>query len=546
MHLGATVKSAAGFALVTLVMAAPLIDYRHLANASYEGDSRLLIWTLAWDSRAILTATPLFEANMFHPASGSLAWAEHHVGIALFAMPTYALTGNPVLAYWLVWLTAFFLNALAMQALANRVTGDRVAAFAAGLIYAFCFFRMHHAHGHLQLLWTWPLPLMPLALERWAERPSVIHAGIVATLVLLQALSGWYLAVYVALLSLVTASVLFSTTRITTAHAISGALALTISVPILAWFAAPYVRVDPSGTAEAVRNSADLAAYLVPPENTWLGQWLATHTALNPRWIWGEQTLYVGATTLVLAAWGLWTWRHRPGPISTAVLVTGAIALGLSFGPAGGWSPYDLLASLPVMSLVRAPGWFALVVMLAAALLVGLAIADLRRRLGRTAPAVLMGLTLLGLSESYVVRFPGGKPPQVSTPAVYQELKGLPAGAVLSLPSYVGTPAAFRESDYLLFSTDHWRPIANGAGRQDPPGHLARMEKVSRFPTLDAVRQLCALDVKYVILHTGRAPELKRAAQEAAQDPGITSLGRFGEDFLFGVCSRADQSGPSG
>jgi len=37
MHLGATVKSAAGFALVTLVMAAPLIDYRHLADASLRG-----------------------------------------------------------------------------------------------------------------------------------------------------------------------------------------------------------------------------------------------------------------------------------------------------------------------------------------------------------------------------------------------------------------------------------------------------------------------------------------------------------------------------
>jgi hypothetical protein len=250
---------------------------------------------------AILTASPLFDANMFHPASESLAWAEHHIGIALFAMPTYAVSGNPVLAYWLVWLMAFPLNALAMQALAYRVTGDRIAAFAAGLVYAFCFFRMHHAHGHLQLLWTWPLPLVPLALERWAERPSVLHAGIVATLVLVQALSGWYLAVYVALLSLDTAAVLFWTRRITVAHVFFGAFALTISVPFLAWFAAPYLRVDPSGTAEAAGNSADFAAYLLPPENTWLGQWLASHTALNPRWIWGEQTLYVGMTTLVLA-----------------------------------------------------------------------------------------------------------------------------------------------------------------------------------------------------------------------------------------------------
>ena len=102
MSLSHRVKSAAGFALVTLVMASPFIDYRHLADASYEGDSRLLIWTLAWDSHAWLTGSPLFDANMFYPAREALAWAEHHVGIALFATPVYAVTGNPVLAYWLV------------------------------------------------------------------------------------------------------------------------------------------------------------------------------------------------------------------------------------------------------------------------------------------------------------------------------------------------------------------------------------------------------------------------------------------------------------
>jgi hypothetical protein len=359
-------------------------------------------------------------------------------------------------------------------------------------------------------------------------------------LVLLQALSGWYLAVYVALLCLVTAPFLLATRRLTRAHFISGALALTASVATLALFAAPYIRLEASGAAEAARNSADVAAYLVPPENTWLGQILAAHTPLRPRWIWGEQTLYVGLTTLVLAVIGLWKWRNRPGPLSSAVLITGAIALGLSFGPAGGWSPYDFAVNVPAMSLVRAPARFALLVMMAAALLVGLAIADLRRQLGRTAPAVLIALALVGLSESYVVGFPGGKPLRTSTPAVYQALNRLPAGAVLSLPSYVGTPAAFRESDYLLFSTTHWRPIANGAGRQDPPGHLARMKLVSRFPARDAVLQMCALDVSYVVLHTARAGELKRAAQDAEQSSGIRSLGRFGDDFLFGVCSRAD------
>jgi hypothetical protein len=178
--------------------------------------------------------------------------------------------------------------------------------------------------------------------------------------------------------------------------------------------------------------------------------------------------------------------------------------------------------------------------MLALALLAGVAIADLRRRLlGRAAPAVLIAFALIGLSESYVIGFPGGKPPQVTIPAVYERLSTLPAGAVLSLPSYVGTPEAFRESDYLLFSTAHWRPIVNGFGRQDPPGHGVTMETVSRFPAADAIQRLCDLRVRYVVLHTGRASELRAAAQQAQASPNVTSLGRFGEDFLFGICARA-------
>src|SRR5687767_10065549 len=167
-----------------------------------------------------------------------------------------------------------------MQALAYRVTGDRVASFGAGLVYAFCFFRMHHAHGHVQMLWTWALPLVPLALERWVERPSPFHAIVAAALVLLQALAGWYLAVFVALLSLVAALFLFSSRRLTRDHVISGAPALLLSLVTLAWFAGPYTRVLAGGPMEAAANSADFAAYLVPPENTWLGRWVIGHTTL--------------------------------------------------------------------------------------------------------------------------------------------------------------------------------------------------------------------------------------------------------------------------
>ena len=528
--------SAVAFALVTRVMAAPLIDFNNLSDASYPGDSRLLIWTLAWDAHALLAGWPLFDANMFFPQAGALGWAEHHMGIGVFAAPIYALTHDPVYAYWCIWLAAFVLNGLAMQALAFRITRDTVASFGAGLVYAFCFFRMHHAHGHVQMLWTWALPLALVAADRWVERPTAWRVVTVTALVVLQALSGWYLAVDVALLLLVAAPFLLIGRPLTLRHAVTGAVAVAVAFPAVLWFAGAYTHLSGNSLAEVMGNSADVASYLVPPENTWLGRWVGTHTSLKPRWIWGEQTLYAGMVALALGGIGKWGWFRKPDRLTAAVAVAGGIALALSFGPGvSGHMPFDYFATLPVMGLLRAPARMALLVMLALSVHVAVGSAYLRTRWRQPATVLLTMAAVLGLWESYVVGFPGGTPPREPIPGVYTRLASLPAGPVLSLPTYRFAPDNFREADYLLFSTAHWLPIVNGFGRHEPPGHKEQMEVLARFPAPDAIARLRQIGVRYVVLHPDRASELARAAGEAEQVPGVRLVAHDGSDFLFEV-----------
>ena len=528
--------SAVGFALVTRVMAAPLVDLDNLSDASYPGDARLLIWTLAWDAHALLTGAPLFDANMFFPQAGALDWAEHHIGIGVFAAPVYALTHDPVYAYWCVWLAAFVLNGLAMQALAFRITKDAVASFGAGLVYAFCFFRMHHAHGHVQMLWTWALPLALLVADRWVERPTVGRTATVTALVVIQALSGWYLAVDVALLLLVAAPFLRIRHPLTPRHAATGAVAVAVAVPAVLWFAGAYTHLSGNSLAEVMGNSADVASYLVPPENTSLGRWIAANTSLTPRWIWGEQTLYAGMVALVLGTIGTWGWFRRPDRLTAAVAVAGGIALALSLGPGiAGHMPFDYFATLPVMGLLRAPARMALLVMLALSVLVAVGAAYLRTRWHRPATVLLTVAAVLGLWESHVVGFPGGTPPREPVPAVYTRLASLPAGPVLSLPTYRFAPDNFREADYLLFSTAHWFPIVNGFGRHEPPSHKEQMEVLSRFPAPEAMARLRGIGVRYVVLHPDRASELARAAGKAEQVPGVRLVAHDGSDFLFEI-----------
>ncbi len=69
--------------------------------------------------------------------------------------------------------------------------------------------------------------------------------------------------------------------------------------------------LPPTEPGEAARNAADLSAYLMPPENTWLGQqWLA-QLGSGPRWIWGEQTVSIGWIALAVAALGVWALARQ-------------------------------------------------------------------------------------------------------------------------------------------------------------------------------------------------------------------------------------------
>jgi hypothetical protein len=198
--------------------------------------------------------------------------------------------------------------------------------------------------------------------------------------------------------------------------------------------------------------------------------------------------------------------------------VIGLLAFGLSLGPtASGLAPLDLARHVPGLALFRAPARFGLLVVLATAALAAVGAAWLARgRAGRIAVCCCLPLMLL---EWRVVDFPGGKPAARPTPAAYARLRDLPAGAIVSLPDYAGTDQWFREADYLLFSTDHWRPIANGYGRSEPPGFRPLMDALRTFPSAASMTALRANRIRYVLwdaARAGDAPEdLRRRAMAA-------------------------------
>src|SRR4029077_2773336 len=99
-------------------------------------DGRLNAWILAWDVHA-LTHDPqgLFDAPAFHPLPDSLAFSENLILLAVLGAP-FQWLGGPVLAYNAALLLSLLVSGLGVGALVRRVTGDSLAAFAAGALFA--------------------------------------------------------------------------------------------------------------------------------------------------------------------------------------------------------------------------------------------------------------------------------------------------------------------------------------------------------------------------------------------------------------------------
>src|SRR5438094_610114 len=323
----------------------------------------------------------------------------------------------------------------------------------------------------------------------------------------------------------------------------------------LVWpFARHYFILHSESPAFIAAAAADLAGWLVPPENTFAGHWLLDHGVKGPRWIWGELTVYLGWMTLALGCAGaIVALRSADRSFRRArfFIVLCAIAAVLALGPSSrevasgsfGWSPFGVLARVPGLSLFRIPARYTELMNLALAVLAAIAAAAMHRRFGRAGRVASVAAMLLLLAESYVVNFPGGQPQPFAVPAVYKYIATLPPGPVLSLPDYANTPLWFDEADYQYFSTAHWQPTVNGDSREWPPHFLELTARLKTFPEPAAATTMRDIGLKYVVVHGARR-EAEGLVEPARASGDFQLLARFDQDYLFQVVPAPARSTP--
>ena len=535
------------FVGVTSWLTWPLAS-RLTTGLSPSPDALLNYWALAWNFH-ILPQAPLayFDANIFAPRPDTLAYSEHLFGIAVFAWPFYVATGSVVLAYNAAMFLSFVLSGLGMYLLARDLTGNRLAALVAGLVFLAAPYRFLHV-VHIQLVTLQWFPFVFWCLLRYlrdGQKPWL--AGVVG-FSLLQILSSNYYAVYLAFAIVVFGAVLATFGRSLLNRkrmlGLAGG-ALLVSTFVLP-FLLPYQRNRDRGFyrryEDVVQFSAKPSDYLRPSAFN-----KAPHWRWLPRQERSEKALFPGFVALVLAGLGLYYGRKatRGDPLSRTMWIffvgLSAIAVILSLGPELRLGervvtlPYQFLyRHVPGFNGMRAPARISVLALLGGSVLVAWGAAGLlkgRRRVG----AALVGLLLFDYQTYALDRV---LPEAPTIPVIYDVLDKAPPGAVLELPIHEGEEIT-RESLYMYYSTAHFKPLVNGYSGWWPNDYWELVGRLRHFPTSRILRFLLErAPVRYVVIHYDRIPEPRRRRLEAEMDryrERMPLLSRIGDDAVYEI-----------
>jgi hypothetical protein len=248
------------------------------------GDSLLNAWILAWDADRLLrflggdvdAIRSFWNANIFYPEPLTLAYSEHLFAQAVQILPIYALTGNIILCYNLLFLSSFVLSGLGMFLLVREVTGSARAGLIAGLIYAFAPYRVPQ-FSHLQVISSQWMPFVLYGLRRYfLTRRITPLVGAGAALIAQNLSNGYFLLFFApfvmayALFEIATRR-LWADARVWVALSVTALVVTAVTLPFLL----PYLELRRLGFGPRVLNevkafSADVFSYWTSPSESWL------------------------------------------------------------------------------------------------------------------------------------------------------------------------------------------------------------------------------------------------------------------------------------
>lgn len=304
--------AAAFYALLAIALTWPLVLHPASLVPSDLGDPLLNTWIMSWNARAVPLTEQWWNAPIFVPITGALGFSEHLLGLAPVTTPIILATGDPLLAYNVVFLLAFPLTALATHYLGYTLTRRHDLACVAAIAFAFAPYRMAQM-AHLQVIATWWMPLTLAGLHQYFddEQRGRKWLALFAGAWLMQALTcGYYLFYLSVLIALWLAwFALFrrqgrDIVRVVAASSVAGVLL----APVLYGYWRITRAYDLHRGIDEIRAfSADLASVLTASDMSRAWHWLRVF--VRP-----EADLFPGLTVILLALGGvIMAWARAEG-----------------------------------------------------------------------------------------------------------------------------------------------------------------------------------------------------------------------------------------
>ena len=530
-------------------------------------------WVLAWETHALGTAPArLRDANIFHPARGTLFYGDTGFGALPYFMPPMLAGGNPTLALNLLFLGCIAATACSLHLVVVCWTGSELAGFIAGWTFLttrwvlWDFVPTAPSYAVLQYF-PWIVYLAARPARRLGQSLRLLP------LVVLQCLTD---VVYVAA-SVLAPLGLLSLGRLFRRGSRAAGLRLLVTIGLVLAVLAPIYAAH-----LAVRDAnPDLARQTI-----WRFTLLPTSLPWGPIAMRFQSPATVTVVSLLLIATGAVLRLLEPGARRGRGQGEEAPAPGLAWRACCLWVVAGLVFSLspslywyktpinlpplvvsfvtPLYQVVRSPERLRIASLVGLSLLAGLAFAQCARRLparGRLAPAT-RPLLAAAIAAAMYAQYAGGilVPAAVGArplPHVYplaaaitgrspiDHLLARSDGPLLELPVGSGSDlfAPTSHARAMYRSVFHWRPLLNGYDSYWPAGFAERMVLASRLPDPAALAALRdETSVELLLVHLSGLQPSQRAAWLALTDSprrdDLRLAGRDGDDLLFEVRGR--------
>jgi len=492
------------------------------------GDPVFCLYVLKWGVHQIGLGMPDFwNANIFYPTRGVLAFSEHLIGPAAQLFLFLKIVPNAIAGFNFLFLSSFVGCALSVCWVLRKSGLSWAAAVLGGWMYAFSCFRLSHV-AHLQMLLAQWIPVTLWFWDRLLARRTLKNAALFLLFYLLNLTGACYLAymIHFALLGI------FLSRWAAEGRDLFSVRSLRILLPVVlvagmvgAALFLPYVRISRSQglsrpQAEIEVYGARLASYFSPSDVSFyftetadrrLHAILGQSADLFRR---PENSLFAGFLPTIFFFVGAFAAlrRSREGPAdpwARGLALSGLICFALSFARV-----YVLLAEIvPGLSGMRVPARFYTFVSLPLVYFAARGVDVLLRRIpGYPARAALVASLALVLAVELAPRqLPWERlPREEELPGAYAWIRDEPSvKSLVELPIFNDG----RESYYVYRATFHWKPIANGYSGYTPPSYEELASHIRFLPNPHGFELLRRRGISHLVVHA-RKPKRRQAVQE--------------------------------